>query len=327
MKARRFFEAVYRDNELRRAHNRRRLLHDLTLYAQNRALEPVDALLRSKHGRADVPVVFIVGAPRSGTTVLYQLVAEHLDVGFVNNRMARYFAAPVLGAMLHGRSGGGHQLALSSEYGRTGGDRSPHEFSWFWHYYGDFRLHDDLSDEELSGIDWQPVKRALEGLAGYFERPLVLKNINFVSYQVAWLKRLLPAAKFIWIRRDDRYTVQSILRVRENEYGDQRVWWSVRPRDVNAWRDKSPVEQVAHQIHDIGRAIETAFGALPSEDRLTLEYEELMEEPPGTLQRVARFIGAEVADRARLNAVTLEPRNHKTVDDETWTQIQTAIER
>jgi len=325
MKARRFFRAVYWDNELRRADIRRGLRNDLGLYLKNCSLEPVDALLRRKHARPDVPIVFIVGAPRSGTTVLYQLIAEYLDVGFVNNRMARYFAAPIVGAMLHGRTGGGHELALSSKYGRTGGDLSPHEFSWFWHYYGDFRLNDDLSDEELSHIDWQPVKSALEGLAGYFKRPLVLKNINFVSYQIAWLKRLLPGAKFIWIRRDARYTMQSILRVREDEYGDRHAWWSVRPRDAHDWRDRTPVEQVAHQIDDISRAIETAFANVPVEDRLMLEYEELMRNTSESMKRVARFIGTDVADEDRLDAIRLELRNYKTIDDATWTEIERAL--
>jgi hypothetical protein len=60
---------------------------------------------------------------------------------------------------------------------------------------------------------------------------------------------------------------------------------------------------------------------------LTLDYEELMEEPPDTLRRVARFIGAKVADEVRLDAVALKLRNDQTVDDETWTQIQTVLER
>jgi hypothetical protein len=325
MKARRFFRAVYRDNELRRAHIRRGLRGDLALYLKNRALEPLDSLFRHRYARADVPIVFIVGAPRSGTTVLYQLMADHLDVGFVNNRMARYFAAPVVGAMLHAHTRSGHELALSSEYGRTGGDHSPHEFSWFWHYYGDFQLDDDLTDDELASINWQPVKHALEGLAGYFRRPLVIKNINFVVYQIAWLKSLLPAAKFVWIRRDARYTAQSILRVREDEYGDRSVWWSVRPRDARQWRDRSPVEQVAHQVTDVVRAITKGFESILPEDRLELDYEELMRGPSETLRRVAQFIGAGVRDESKLDALALRNRNDKTTDDETWDQIQTAL--
>ena len=325
MKSHRFFRAVYADNGLRPANIRRGLHGDLALYFKNRVLEPLDLVLRRRYARTDVPIVFIVGAPRSGTTVLYQLIADHIDVGFINNRMARYFAAPVVGAVLHGRTGGGHDLALTSEYGRTGGGHSPHEFSWFWHYYRDFHLYDDLTDDELARIDWQPVKDALEGLAGYFRRPVVIKNINFVAYQVAWLKALLPGAKFIWIQRDKRYTVQSILRVREDQYGDRRVWWSVRPRDAREWRDRSAVEQVVHQVTDICGALTEGFESISAQDQLKLDYEQLMQEPAEALQRVARFIGAEVVDESRLGTLSLRPRNEKTVDDETWAQIQVAL--
>jgi hypothetical protein len=44
-----------------------------------------------------------VGVPRSGTTLLYQLIARFLRVGFITNRMARYWMTPIAGAMLSGR--------------------------------------------------------------------------------------------------------------------------------------------------------------------------------------------------------------------------------
>jgi hypothetical protein len=257
--------------------------------------------------------------------VLYQLIADHLDVGFVNNRMARYFAAPVLGAMLHGRAGGGHDFSLVSDQGRTRGDSAPHEFSWFWHYHIDFRAHDDLTNEELALASWKPVGETLEAIAAHFGRPLVIKNINFVVYQIAWLKRLLPAAKFIWIRRDQSFTVQSILRVREEQYGDRRIWWSVRPRDEAHWLSKPAVEQVVHQVKDVSRAIEEGFEHLEASDRLELEYEELMERPAEILKGVAQFIGTRVVDDERLDSLVLRARNEKTLDDETWAAIHTAL--
>ncbi|NBO54134.1 MAG: hypothetical protein EBU84_05990, partial [Actinobacteria bacterium] len=41
------------------------------------------------------PLVFIVGVPRSGTTLLSQLFSRFLDVGYIDNIVARFWANPV----------------------------------------------------------------------------------------------------------------------------------------------------------------------------------------------------------------------------------------
>ena len=115
------------------------------------------------------------------------------------------------------------------------------------------------------------------------------------------------------------------MRVREDQYGDRSAWWSVRPRDAREGADRPAVEQVAHQVTDICTAIAKGFESVPAQDQMKLDYEQLMQRPGEALERVARFIGAEVADEIGLGALSLRPRNHKTVDDETWAQIQVAL--
>jgi hypothetical protein len=44
--------------------------------------------------------VFVLGVPRSGTTLTSQLLAYCLDAGYVNNAAARFWLAPVHGIRL-----------------------------------------------------------------------------------------------------------------------------------------------------------------------------------------------------------------------------------
>ena len=46
------------------------------------------------------PLVFVLGLPRSGTTLLTQLLGHSLDVAVVNNLVARFWLAPVTGMRL-----------------------------------------------------------------------------------------------------------------------------------------------------------------------------------------------------------------------------------
>jgi hypothetical protein len=292
MNALRFFRAVYADNDQRRQ-NKRRIQEDALLYARNRVLQPLEWFASQWCRDRELPIVFIVGTPRSGTTLLYQLIARHLDVTYPNNFVARYWLAPVIGMWRFERSYAREQsdIPLRSDFGGTKGPFSPHEFSWFWEFYTGFREVDDLSEDELNRIDWTTIRRELEGLSGYAGRPLVLKSLNYAVYNIHRFAEEFPTAKFLSIRRDPRFVVQSILESRRKRYGDESLWWTIRPRDYQAWLHRPPLEQVCHQVDDIRRAIEDGLAGLPANRKLEITYEDLIGDPYGQLSRVADLIG------------------------------------
>lgn len=307
---RRFFRSVYEDNADRRAGDQRSMIADVVRYVVNKLAQPFDQILVRKHRDPEVPIIFIVGAPRSGTTLLYQLVCAHLDVGYVSNAMARWWMAPVAAARVRSPLWQeARQAKLVSDLGRSTGPDGPHEFGWFWQFHLLHQDTDDLDDEALEALDFDPAKAELEGLAGYFERPLVLKALVHLPYKIVWLRKHLPQARFIWIHRDPIFVAQSILQAREDRFGDQVRWWSIRPRDVAAWSSHPPHEQVAHQITNVTAAIDRAFAVIDPDAVLHVEYERLVEQPETALRRVAEFCGAEVRTGTGLADLQLTTRN------------------
>lgn len=298
-----FFRSVYRTRADRRAPRAPRA-SDLLRYLGNRALEPVDRLLRARYRRRDLPIAFIVCVPRSGGTVLYQVMTRFLDLGYVNNRMARYWAAPLVGALRHGRLPR-DGIGFDSTYGRSAGPSGPHEFAWFWHYHGAFAEADALDTAALGALDGGGIASALEGLAGYFGRPLVIKSIDYVNYQIAWLKRLLPQARFVCIERDRAKVAASILRARRSENAHEQLWWSTRPADFRAFAARPAAEQIEHQIADIEAAIGRGFAAIPPADSLRVQHADLVADPRAVLARLARFLGTRVLDPEGLAALRL----------------------
>jgi hypothetical protein len=326
MNAFRFFRAVYADNDQRRQ-NKRRIQKDALLYARNRALQPLEWLASQWYRDRERPVVFIVGTPRSGTTLFYQLIARHLDVAYPNNFVARYWLAPVLGMWRFQRSYSSSQadIPLQSDFGGTTGPFSPHEFSWFWEFYTWFREVDDLSEDELDRIDWAAIRRELEGLSGYVGRPLVLKSLNYVVYNIHRFAEEFPTAKFLSIRRDPRFVVQSILESRKERYGDESLWWTIRPRDYQSWLHRPAIEQVCHQVDDIRRAIGQGLTSLPADRKLELTYEDLIADPYAQLSRVADLIGnVPFIHVEALRALVLKNGNIRRMDS---TDFDTILEK
>lgn len=317
----RFFRSVYSDNRFR-VDSRRRPLADVARYAVNRVLSTRERQLTARHRVPGAPILFIVGVPRSGTTLLYQLMAKHLDVVYVTNEVARYWLAPLWALR---RNEPETRIDFRSHLGRSEGSAAPHEFGWFWEYHAPLEgLHHRVG-AELGVFDWDSIRAELEGIAGWSGRPLVLKSLVAVDYHISQFARELQGASFIRIERDPRFTAQSLLEARRNRYGDERVWWSIRPRDVDSWLDRDPVEQVAHQIADVSREIEAGLAALPAERRFSLSYENLVADPYKEIEKIARFARVPMRDAPDVAQTKLRDANRLRVAPQKLALIEAAL--
>ncbi|MDZ7703686.1 MAG: sulfotransferase [Trueperaceae bacterium] len=123
------------------------------------------------------PTLYVIGAPRSGTTLLSQVFCSHLDVSYVSNLSAAFWKAPLVG-----RSRQRRQRAFSraptfvvrSEFGRTTGLYEPHEFGYFWSRqlgYPDMQQRDASFEEQ---IDWASVRKTLNNMTHAVGKPRCL---------------------------------------------------------------------------------------------------------------------------------------------------------
>lgn len=307
----RFYRAIYRDNRDRIA-NKRSLMRDFWLYAKNRLLQPVEWNLVRRYYSVSQPIVFIIGPPRSGTTLLYQLMARYLRIAYINNFVARYWLAPLHAMLLYKRkfAGSKSNIPLESSLGGTKGLDSPHEFSYFWQFWADFQDTDDLTEQEAARIRWNHLQRELYAISNCFQRPLVVKAINYVNYNIARFQRHFPLSRFVYIRRSPKFLVQSILESRKERYGTDRVWWSTRPKNVRELQLLDPVQQVCRQVEDITTAIVRDLKDLPEKARLVVEYESLVENPEREIGRISAFLdGVAITGQEELGALRLKSGN------------------
>ncbi|MFT4625649.1 MAG: LPS sulfotransferase NodH [Myxococcota bacterium] len=255
----------------------------------NAALRP-----HEEAGYADLeerwPTVHVVGAPRSGTTLLTQLVASHFAIGNISNLAAAFWQAPVHGIRLSRKLlGWGQPSNLASDYGRTSALSEPHEFGYFWSSilgYSELREPDDASADP---VDWERVRRVMVNMTAAARAPIVFKSF-MLGFYTAEVQRVLPGTCFVLVHRDPVDNALSILRMRRQYSGDITAWTSVKPREYPAFAEADPVTQAAAQALLVERAYRRAFDRIGGRNCLVLSYEQLCEAPLGALHAVAGLL-------------------------------------
>ena len=252
---------------------------------------PRDALERlalSLHWTLDRPVVFVLGLPRSGTTLVYQYLVHRLDVAYWTNGVGLHPRAPVVTTWLERRRGP-YRSDFRSRYGKVEGATAPREAGSVWGRFFDLERPTRL--EELRPGDAERLRNLVAATQRIFGgAPFVNKNVKHML-RVDALARIFPEALFLVVRRRVQDTALSILRARVATH-DPKRWWSVRTPNWERLLALPLEEQVAAQVRGLRRQLGVDLSAVARERVLQLDYERFCREPDAALGPLRRMLGA-----------------------------------
>lgn len=281
-----------RRTEFQRNEELERLLAEL-----NSLLEPIEAELLDDYQMPRYPVVFVVGAPRSGSTLMMQWLAHTGRFAYPTNLLSRFYAAPFVGAkiqqLLTAPEYGfrdelvdlASEISFSSSLGKTRGALAPNEFWYFWRRFIPNTEPRHLDAESLGKIRPRELVAEFAAIEAALGKPLALKGL-ILELNLPFLSSILDRALFLFVKRHPFYTIQSLLESREQYFGNRRDWYSIKPKEYDLLKGLDPFEQVAGQVYFTNRTISDDLQQIDVARWLVVDYERFCSAPRQTFERI-----------------------------------------
>lgn len=293
-------------------------------------LTPLDLLLALRERRLYAaaapparPQLFVCGPPRSGTSLVTQVLLAHLPVTYLSNIAALFPRAPLAAEGLFRPLVGHWRPAFHSYYGRVAALAGPNDSLQLWDRWlgpDRTRARESLSAEEAAAL--RQFFGAVEQRSG---RPFIGKNNN-LNLQAAAVGRALPTARFLCLSREPLFLAQALLRARREIHGDDRVPYGLPSPGAGAGSD--PVESVCHQVVHHLRGARAQQAALGRDRFRFLGYEEFCADPAGAVHSVARELGiAQGEIRPVAPATRFSPSNTVRLPAAEFARLEAALAR
>lgn len=263
----------------------------------------------------DQAPVFILSVPRSGTTMLYQLMARSMELSVITNLMAlapRYML----------------RLARISN-AKAARDRNPLHPGTFGYLPG---LH-GLSEAGKVMERWfepgagpthrQQVREMIAALTHRTGRPLLIKSLSLVGRLEA-VAATVPHARIVRLHRDPRQVIRSLVRAQSDPRSAADQWEGVTPPGLLEAGDLGTVRRAAAQVAALSSMLHDASTVFDADSVLDVSYEDLCRAPQTVLARVAAGIQRPFNPRwvpEELKASTL-----RRSEDDDWAEIERACE-
>lgn len=267
--------------------------------AMGAALTPLDLAMQpfeSRRYRAAppplLPALFICGPPRSGTTLLFQVLAANLPVAFFNNLTSVFPRSPITANAWFGKGLRYHPGTYRSYYGRARSLAAPNDALYLWdRWVGRDR---GRIPRQLDPGAQEAMRRFLGAFELFTGKPLVAKNNNLNGY-AHLVAEVFPNARFICLRRDPLFLAQALYIARRDIHGDERVPYGLSPT-ADRWAPSSdPIEDACRQVQFHERLATEQRERIGDSRFRIISYESVCADPSSILREVSEFLHVKVA--------------------------------
>jgi len=256
--------------------------------------------------------IFVLGPPRSGTSLLYKTLCRHPDVTWLSRGYKKFPQWPALAELLT-------RMGVVSD--------SPKESRIIWNRFHTSRF--DVTGPEDVTPEIREWYRTLIGrLVELRGRKRFLAKFPAHSMRAPWINAVFPDAVFLVATRDWRAVVNSTVVKRANDTKDRERWWGVR---VPGWgkmkATMAPEESAARVFRIVHETLESQEASFPGRF-FRVKYEDVCRDTVGEMRRVTDACGLEWSDEFEASLPTgLRSSNYKwreNISDELVDKIRAA---
>lgn len=241
------------------------------------------------------PQIFILGLPRSGTTLIYQYITHRLDVSYFTRGVTSFPGSPCIVSFLQTKLFGHYESDFKSVYGKVKGPNAPREAGNFWNKYFDIDAYVETYKQNPKDMEKMvSTISCLQKMLG--DKPFVNKNIKHML-RVSRLKSVFPNAVFLVIERDIEQVALSVLRARHDTVNNASEWWSIKPANFEKLKNLDLPSQVSGQLFSVKDRLTNDLLGL--DDRvIRVEYEKFCENPETVIEAIRNKIKVGIKNRA-----------------------------
>lgn len=288
----------------------------------NKLFRTLECKLVEKSSTELIPPIFIIGAPRTGSTLLSQLLIEKFFFSYLTNIQSLFYGCPaaVFKMTRFFSNKIKPQSELKSNYGYVKGLLAPSEAgAVFKYWFGEKDFSLTIGKSQINFV-----RNSIKYMSHASSAPFLSKNLNN-SMRLSTISTVFPEAFYIWIKRCPLYTGQSLLKMRYDLNGCYHKWASVRPKEYEELLSYSPYMQVVMQIKGIDGYIKQQLDKIKSSYVIKIYYDNLCINWQKELDIIAKkyqnTTGIELKEKRSRSSFKIENTDKKKLPDKEWEHL------